>query len=486
MSVFSDKLSAFMKEKGMTTYALAKYCGMDRSNVYKIVEGTRPLHSENKVKKIANVLALSPYECKELLQAWRITEVGEYIFFERKLIQDFICHLNANPNLLLPKQNKEMSADNREDIYNNMLLKGKNNLYVFIKHIIEKEVLVENPSIDLICQPENSFLYNLLALYGNERGNVTVRHLICLESLTVEKENKYNLKGLDVLTPLLMSSCCYQVYYYYDKVQSHFYNLNILPYMILTQQDALLVSSDFEYGFSIHNKEQIQLFKQMFEEYISNDNIQELFKDVLHVQELISTYSDLSENTITAVLSSGPMSAAVPFQIIEKYVRPEKRKEMESFCNKTIDYVNCCIEQQNYKNFFTEDGVRDFMENSHIVDLMADDIEDFNKEDRLYVLEQMIWLLKNKEVDGYMIRPGMINMQRDFYMTVYKKGCINILYKNSNACWRLLAINEKSLGISFYNFMEHLSESDYVYDRNGTLERMEALLKEYRDRFGKI
>lgn len=168
MSVFSDKLSAFMKEKEMTTYALAKYCGMDRSNVYKIVEGTRPLHSENKVKKIANVLALSPYECKEMLQAWRITEVGEYIFFERKLIQDFICHLNVNPNLLLPKQNKGMSADNREDIYNNMLLKGKNNLYVFIKHIIEKEVLLENPSIDLICQPENSFLYNLLALYGND------------------------------------------------------------------------------------------------------------------------------------------------------------------------------------------------------------------------------------------------------------------------------------------------------------------------------
>ena len=41
MSIFSDKLRTFVKQKGHNIYSLAKYCRMDRSNMYKIVQGTR-------------------------------------------------------------------------------------------------------------------------------------------------------------------------------------------------------------------------------------------------------------------------------------------------------------------------------------------------------------------------------------------------------------------------------------------------------------
>ena len=41
MSEFSTVLSRFVKEKDVNVYRLAKYCGYDRANLYKVMRGER-------------------------------------------------------------------------------------------------------------------------------------------------------------------------------------------------------------------------------------------------------------------------------------------------------------------------------------------------------------------------------------------------------------------------------------------------------------
>lgn len=41
MSDFSQLLSCHIHSKDIKTYALAQYCGLDRSNMYKIINGKK-------------------------------------------------------------------------------------------------------------------------------------------------------------------------------------------------------------------------------------------------------------------------------------------------------------------------------------------------------------------------------------------------------------------------------------------------------------
>lgn len=43
MSVFSDLLGHHIAAKGIKSYEIAQYCGIERSLMYKIIKGTRPV-----------------------------------------------------------------------------------------------------------------------------------------------------------------------------------------------------------------------------------------------------------------------------------------------------------------------------------------------------------------------------------------------------------------------------------------------------------
>ena len=41
MSIFSDILNELIREKEVKIFSMAKYCGLDRSTMYKIISGKR-------------------------------------------------------------------------------------------------------------------------------------------------------------------------------------------------------------------------------------------------------------------------------------------------------------------------------------------------------------------------------------------------------------------------------------------------------------
>ena len=65
MSDFSQLLSNHIHEKNIKTYALAQYCGLDRSNMYKLINGKRKPSSLEMVQKICKFLNLSYAEQQE-------------------------------------------------------------------------------------------------------------------------------------------------------------------------------------------------------------------------------------------------------------------------------------------------------------------------------------------------------------------------------------------------------------------------------------
>ena len=89
MSIFSQLLSEYMKQKKIQTYRLAQYCGYDRGNMYKIINGKRNPPGKEFVEKVAGYMHLTPLEKTKLYEAYQISIVGYDIYYRRKAVLDF-------------------------------------------------------------------------------------------------------------------------------------------------------------------------------------------------------------------------------------------------------------------------------------------------------------------------------------------------------------------------------------------------------------
>ena len=84
MSEFSDLLSSYIDEKKIKVYALLEYCNLDRSTMYKIINGKRNPSSEAVFQKITEFLHLTPVEYRRFKEAYLISKLGKDLYYRRK------------------------------------------------------------------------------------------------------------------------------------------------------------------------------------------------------------------------------------------------------------------------------------------------------------------------------------------------------------------------------------------------------------------
>ena len=91
MSVFSDTLTRYIEHKNIKVFSLAKYCNLDRSTMYKILNGKRNPPSSEVFEKMTQFMHLTPIEYNFLKETLEITQVGPDTYYTRKSVENFIC-----------------------------------------------------------------------------------------------------------------------------------------------------------------------------------------------------------------------------------------------------------------------------------------------------------------------------------------------------------------------------------------------------------
>ena len=100
MSTFSDLFSLFIKSREINVSALTAYCNLDRSTMYKLINGKRTPTSKELVRQIASFMNLNPVETQELVDAYLLTKVGWEAYYRRKNVLDFILNFDELRPLL--------------------------------------------------------------------------------------------------------------------------------------------------------------------------------------------------------------------------------------------------------------------------------------------------------------------------------------------------------------------------------------------------
>ena len=286
MSEFSDLLSSYIDEKEIKVYSLLEYCNLDRSTMYKIINGKRNPTSEAVFQKIAEFLHLTPVEYRKFKEAYLISKIGKDLYYKRKYTEkylvDFPKNFSGEPVLFLDdlrkmKDENEYKADRARQASGNTSGCAVVSTHLELNHLlyymISSETQKTSGKIALLLQPDYGFLLNMLSSL-KPAGKLKIEHTFCISKTNQMTENHeiYNLMYLNKILPLYFSSLDYHPYYFYEDIFSHYYSMNGLSCMVLTSEFAITCNSEYTMGIFYKDPAVVSMLWSLYDSYRINAN----------------------------------------------------------------------------------------------------------------------------------------------------------------------------------------------------------------------
>ena len=253
---------------------MLEYCSLDRSTMYKIINGKRNPTSEAVFQKIAEFLHLTPAEYQKFKEAYTISKIGRDLYYKRKYTENYLVDFpktfSAKPVLFLDVL-KKMKA---EDDYNIDMINTSDCIAVsthlelnhLLYYMVSMEIQKSSGKIALLLQPDYDFLLNMLSSL-KPNGNLKIEHIFCMSKTNQMSDNHeiYNLLYLNKILPLYFSNMDYHPYFFYEDIFAHYYSMNGLSCMILSSEYAITCNSDYTMGILHRNPAVVSMLWSMYD-----------------------------------------------------------------------------------------------------------------------------------------------------------------------------------------------------------------------------
>jgi len=457
MSEFSSILSFYIHKKNVKTYSLAQYCGLDRSNMYKIINGKRKPSSIEIVRKMAQFMHLSPDERNELEKAYAITLEGPDNYYRRKDVLNFFREftLSATPT---PAFHYDVKINDMTKSSLDSSLEVTQTIFYIISSEMSRG---QNGYIRLLVQPDASFLISLICAECQENANICIEHIFCLDSNSASTQihRNYNLNCLKQILPLYSSFKNYEAFYYYDNISSRTGNLTLFPYMVITSQYVCLLTVGLNRGCVMNTKESLQMFSDIFDEYRQESTA--LLNQITDVQQQLKYVANLVGESSTGYnLQMTPcFTPFITLFQVDKYVRNDipERTLLIDHLQKFINESHTWHMQNQFKSIFSYDGAKRFMNSGRIDEYPSNICQPFDLGDRISLIKKLISACKSGAYR--MLRKDIGTSVYELYLFVNTKNGYLMFTSPYTGYPVYLNIEEPGLLFAFYDFCENLDES---------------------------
>ena len=477
-TIFSKILSEYIKSKNIKTNLLAQYCGVDRSNMYKLISGKRNPGSEELVHKMADYMRLSPTETREILEAYRITVTGYETYYRRKTIQDFIGNFSNEADDITDISSFFSTALNPDHFSDKLPISGNTKLYHTIYTIIGLESKKEHGHIKLLFQPDSDDFMEVVASISKNKTNLKIDHIICLnntDTITTDKRD-YNLCCLQKIIPMYNSCLCdYTPFCYYDNIDSHNSNFNLLSSLVITSEYAITFSPQIKYGILFTCSDTLRKFHSIFDELKADTTPVVCKIDSVFTQFEYFDNLDLGEKNGYSYQMEPCIIPMIPLSFPEKYLS-KTLPDRENFVQSVKQYIHRkseILKTVTTHFMFTETGIIQFLKTGRLSELPDTIYSPFEYCDRVLLIRALINACKNEKYR--MLRPDTpISLSNlCIYVTAHNGY---LLFSSADGNLVFLNLEEPSLLFGFYDYLSSLNE-DYFYPTDETVSRLLALIK---------
>lgn len=265
MSILSEALENYVKQKKLGIADLAKRCQIDRSTMYQYIHGRRPLQNRELLDAILAELRLRPEERVKVMQAFEITLIGEGRYYRRKKIKEIFESLLTleevkGVNLFGGRQEASGSSQDIQNV-GSMLISGELKVQKAIRAVV-RDACERGVTISLFLQPDIQFFHamNVVCEYPE---SCRLIHIICMDA----DPDPVECGNLEIIKSVIRSGIAimdYQPFYYYGTPSEHYGMMNMMPYFVITEGCTLQVAIDGKAAI-IHKDEGVnQYFQEAF------------------------------------------------------------------------------------------------------------------------------------------------------------------------------------------------------------------------------
>lgn len=476
MSEFSQLLSQYIHSKDIKTYALAQYCSLDRSNMYKVINGKRKPTSEEMVDKMCKFMHLSPVEETLLKEAYNITLTGSDNYYRRKDVRLFFEEFSLSSiSLPITGYTSETISPFEEVV----LLNTPTEINRALLYILSMELHREAGHIRMLIQPDYEFLMNILVAENHYKSGVSIDHLICLnnnsESAFTPSHRNYNLQCLKQILPLYGNNYKYNCFYYYDNMLSRNSSITLFPYIIITSDYACLLTSDYQKGYLTNRHESLRMFTDIFKEHLNRvspllHKIDSPFMQLNYVQELFlgstSGYSFQMTPCFTPFITPELMEKCVSRDM------PHRREFIETF-HSYIKNVLHSHEHSAVSFIFSLDGVIRFLDTGEIREYPPEVYVPLERADRIYLVKQLLQACRTQNYR--MLKENVGSLDNELYLFVNQQKGYLMFSAPAHKNLIYLDIEEPGLLFTFIDFCENL-DTNMFYTKEETIRKLKDLI----------
>lgn len=483
MIEFAALLSSFIASKKVKIYPMTEYCGLDRSTMYKILNGKRKPSSQEQVLKMANYMQLTPEEKRRLLDAYQVVLIGKENYIRRKHVASFIFDF-AEIQRVYTTENYDLGNASLPSDLKTVAVEGYSNINAVVKWVLELELSKSSPVLYLLLQPNYDFMMNLLITLGQDRKDLKIEHIICLnnhEIIDSLNDSHYNLNCLKSLIPFWGCSCCYLPYYYYDNTKSHFNNLTLFPYALITRDAVVALSVDYKQGLLLTDDSIVRLYHKIFCNYRASTSPLVKSLDSLSANYISSFHTDfqIGEEGLFCMQTEACIVPFIDDNLVDKYIYNDlpDRDRILSLFSDHIAYSAYNLAKNRMHCYFTKEGVIHFLETGIIYELPNNLYHTIERKDRLYIIGELI-----KIIDIYdyrLLKDNLETLPSNLHL-VTTPAYSHILFSNRNGELIQLQLEEQSLLHAFYDFTATIRNSIYVASATETKSFLQEIYKQYR------
>ena len=475
MTEFSKNLEKYIYQSTMTENQLAKITGFNRSYIALIKNGQRIPADIEKVKKLIEALQLSPYEADGLWQDYLKARYGEEKY---ELQYQMISFLEKFVNL----SGISIISQYKHEIPNVQCIHNRMDLEYMVKSIIENETLKENGKLKVIMQADFNLIYNLLPCICRSAKGLDIEHIVCLEGGMEYSEMTYNLQFFEKIVPIILSdkNIQYHVYYYYDKVTSHFSSSTLMPYAIITSDYVINISVDLNHAFVSNDKQVINLYSQLYEQRKRN------CRQMIRKMEENENYYGLINGERTNVRGSEPIYSigGQPCfgmfdvnDMILKYVDGEKTESvfgLQQMIEKNRQIVT--NNKVSIVSYFSKRGLERLLTEGVVTEIPRAIYTTLDMDDRKNLIQMLIDAIKEGWYSAYLIDDTRIQYPEALVINSESMNKVNIYYLPEKSESRF-TLKEQSLSKMIYDFLVDLEKSTYVLSKTETLSYLEKVIE---------
>jgi len=482
MSHFSDMLSSFVQDRGMTYSQLSKYSGIERTMTYRLMNGTRHPSDKGQVDAICETLQLSLVQQKNLLRAYYIDSVGAETFLRREYLNEQF----SNPWFLRDITPKMIAPVKKIPSGQVMIVNGRHAVIELAESIVSDEADdMSGKGVRIFINPAVQAFWDMIFMLAARYPALKIQHLLVFENSKKSDRDVTNLKTLFSALPLIRKNRNYETRVFYNELEKVFSETSVFPCFIVTEHALLECTADGYTGRLIREKNVVGFYISRFDRlFRENSSLAKSYTDlndfVQYIQYFMKFNNKASDDANFLFETQASVLRYMPPKIMMKVmnerlapalkttIKEYMHQEMVIRTRKKKEAVQCY--------FYTKAGIRAFLSEGIIRSVPDLFYNRVSREDAKVMLKLLIQDAREGDPQVRMLDENRIRLPAYLaFSSSEKKFGVAFYLPEADFC--TIDISERSLTNAFFDYLTYLSNSEACAGQEESIAWLESALK---------